>query len=59
MDAIAVNYYGTLWESSQTIWENIRRTYKMETKYDVNHLQIEIYECQLETAEPSVHLSIS
>jgi len=47
-DAIAINYYGTLWESPRKIWEDIRRTYETETGYDANHLQMELYECQLE-----------
>jgi len=47
-DAIAVNYYSTLWESARKIWEDVRRTYKTEAGYDANHLQMELYECQLE-----------
>jgi len=47
-DAIAVNYYSTLLESPLEIWEDVRRDYKTETGCDPNHLQMELYECQLE-----------
>ena len=47
-DAIVINYAESYWDSPWKIWDDVKRNYEVLVNYDANHLQKELYECQLE-----------
>ena len=47
-DAIAVSYYNEVWITPGKIWKDVQSNYETVVGYDANHLQKELYECNLE-----------
>jgi len=47
-DAIIINYDESYWDSPRKIWDDVKRNYVVLVSYDANHLQMDLYECQLE-----------
>jgi len=47
-DAIALSYYNEVWITPGKIWKDVQSNYETVVGYDANHLQKELYECNLE-----------
>ena len=43
-DAIVINYYDSKWDIPHKIVDDVKRNYERVTGYDVNHVQMELYE---------------
>jgi len=47
-DAIAVSYNKEVWITQRKIWKDVQSNYETVVGYDANHLQKELYKCNLQ-----------